>query len=111
MGTLKFTKNDGLDLIEEDWKKKLEEPKSELEPLTKLMKKVIDEKVEKATSERQNRRFTLRSEMFGMWLVRREPDTLKPSTDRSHKIAKEDLVWPFFHTSVLTSGFNLSEAT
>ena len=57
--TLKFAKNDGLDLVEEDWKKKLEGAEIELELLTKLMKKVIEDKVEKATSERQNRRFHL----------------------------------------------------
>ena len=92
--TLKFTKNDGLDLVEEDLKKKLEEPKFELELLTELMKEVIDDKVEKATSERQNRRFTLRSGMFGMWLVCREPDPLNPSTDKSHTMAKEDWSGP-----------------
>ena len=39
---------EGLDLGEEDEKEKLEEPKSEFEPLTKFMKGVFGDKVEKA---------------------------------------------------------------
>ena len=35
----------------------------------------------------------------------------KASAEKSHKMAKEDLVWPFCDTSVLTSGFKLNEAT
>ena len=38
---------EGLDIEDEDEKKKLEELKAEFEPLTKLMKEVLGDKVEK----------------------------------------------------------------
>merc|ERR1712159_942056 len=41
------TTKEGLDLEDEDEKKKLEELKAEFEPLTKLMKEVLGDKVEK----------------------------------------------------------------
>merc|ERR1712136_477790 len=44
---LKSTTKEGLDLGDEDEKKKLEELKAEFEPLTKLMKEVLGDKVEK----------------------------------------------------------------
>ena len=44
---LKSTTKEGLDIGDEDEKKKLEELKSEFEPLTKLMKEVLGDKVEK----------------------------------------------------------------
>merc|ERR1712194_427691 len=44
---LKSTTKEGLDLEDEDEKKKLEEMKAEFEPLTKLMKEVLGDKVEK----------------------------------------------------------------
>merc|ERR1712222_5890 len=44
---LKSTTKEGLDLEDEDEKKKLEELKAEFEPLTKLMKEVLGDKVEK----------------------------------------------------------------
>merc|ERR1719275_260975 len=44
---LKSTTKEGLELDDEDEKKKLEELKAEFEPLTKLMKEVLGEKVEK----------------------------------------------------------------
>merc|ERR1711930_36812 len=44
---LKSTTKEGLDIEDEDEKKKLEELKSEFEPLTKLMKEVLGDKVEK----------------------------------------------------------------
>merc|ERR1712076_271129 len=44
---LKSTTKEGLDLDDEDEKKKLEELKAEFEPLTKLMKEVLGDKVEK----------------------------------------------------------------
>merc|ERR1712242_527319 len=46
---LKSTTKEGLDIEDEDEKKKLEELKSEFEPLTKLMKEVLGDKVEKVT--------------------------------------------------------------
>merc|ERR1712165_505533 len=44
---LKSTTKEGLDLEDEDEKKKVEELKAEFEPLTKLMKEVLGDKVEK----------------------------------------------------------------
>merc|ERR1712151_1078366 len=44
---LKSTTKEGLDIEDEDEKKKLEELKAEFEPLTKLMKEVLDNSVEK----------------------------------------------------------------
>merc|ERR1712060_19271 len=44
---LKSTTKEGLDVDDEDEKKKLEELKAEFEPLTKLMKEVLGDKVEK----------------------------------------------------------------
>merc|ERR1712048_327109 len=50
---LKSTTKEGLDLDDEDEKKKFEELKAEFEPLTKLMKEVLGDKVEKViTSSR-----------------------------------------------------------
>merc|ERR1711896_68783 len=44
---LKSTTKEGLDIADEDEKKKLEELKAEYEPLSKLMKEVLGDKVEK----------------------------------------------------------------
>merc|ERR1712057_140308 len=44
---LKSTTKEGLDIEDEDEKKKLEELKAEFEPLTKLMKEVLGDKTEK----------------------------------------------------------------
>merc|ERR1712046_185256 len=44
---LKSVTKEGLDIEDEDEKKKLEEMKAEFEPLTKLMKEVLGDKVEK----------------------------------------------------------------
>merc|ERR1711878_216466 len=44
---LKSTTKEGLEIDDEDEEKKLEELKSEFEPLTKLMKEVLGDKVEK----------------------------------------------------------------
>merc|ERR1711935_588305 len=44
---LKSTTKEGLDIDDDDEKKKLEELKAEFEPLTKLMKEVLGDKVEK----------------------------------------------------------------
>merc|ERR1712146_120566 len=44
---LKSTTKEGLDIADEDEKKKLEEMKAEFEPLTKLMKEVLGDKTEK----------------------------------------------------------------
>merc|ERR1712046_52602 len=44
---LKSTTKEGLDIADEDEKKKMEEMKAEVEPLTKLMKEVLGDKAEK----------------------------------------------------------------
>merc|ERR1739848_718995 len=44
---LKSTTKEGLDIADEDEKKKIEEQKAEFEPLTKLMKEVLGDKAEK----------------------------------------------------------------
>merc|ERR1712072_1146937 len=44
---LKATTKEGLEIDDEDEKKKIEELKAEFEPLTKLMKEVLGDKVEK----------------------------------------------------------------
>merc|ERR1712078_305092 len=44
---LKSTTKEGLDIDDDDEKKKIEEMKAEFEPLTKLMKEVLGDKVEK----------------------------------------------------------------
>merc|ERR1712226_916466 len=44
---LKSTTKEGLEIDDEDEKKKLDEMKAEYEPLTKLMKEVLGDKVEK----------------------------------------------------------------
>merc|ERR1719468_1384243 len=47
---LKSTTKEGLDIDDEDEKKKIEELKAEFEPLTKLMKEVLGDKVEKVVA-------------------------------------------------------------
>merc|ERR1711957_726945 len=49
---LKSTTKEGLDIDDEDEKKKIEECKAEFEPLTKLMKEVLGDKVEKVQVNR-----------------------------------------------------------
>merc|ERR1711908_269591 len=44
---LKSTTKEGLDIEDDDEKKKIEEPRADSEPLTKLMKEVLGDKVEK----------------------------------------------------------------
>ena len=55
---LKLTTKEGLDLGDEDEKKKLEELKAEFEPLTELMKEVLGDKVVKVIVSDQNLRFS-----------------------------------------------------
>merc|ERR1739838_554433 len=83
---LKSTTKEGLDLEDEDEKKKLEEMKAEFEPLTKLTMEV-------------NPKHSIMSEL-----------KKKASADKSGKTVK-DLIWLLFDTSLLTSGFNLDEPT
>ena len=56
---LKSTTKEGLDLSDEDEKIKLEELKAEFEPLTKLLKEVLGDKVEMVIVSEKNRRFSV----------------------------------------------------
>merc|ERR1712065_91087 len=101
---LKSTTKEGLDIGDEDEKKKLEELKAEFEPLTKLMKEVLRDNsmtsymVSKKTME-VNPTHSIMTEL-----------KKKASADKSDKTVK-DLIWLLFDTSLLTSGFNLDEPT
>merc|ERR1711881_541940 len=97
---LKSTTKEGLDIADEDEKKKLEELKVEFEPLTKLMKEVLGDKAEKViVSDRMaDSPCVLTTSEYG-W-----------SADKSDKTVK-DLIWLLFDTALLTSGFNLDEPT
>merc|ERR1712136_426246 len=101
---LKSTTKEGLDIGDEDEKKKLEELKAEFEPLTKLMKEALGDNsmtsymVSKKTME-VNPTHSIMTEL-----------KKKASADKSDKTVK-DLIWLLFDTSLLTSGFNLDEPT
>merc|ERR1719206_1030879 len=125
---LKSTTKEGLDIEDEDEKKKLEELKAEFEPLTKLMKEVLGDKVEKvivssrmadspcvlttseygwsANMERIMKAQALRDNSMTSYMVFKK----KAAADKSDKTVK-DLIWLLFDTSLLTSGFNLDEPT
>jgi molecular chaperone HtpG len=51
---LKSTTKEGLDIDDEDEKKKIEEMKAEFEPLTERMKEVLGDKVEKVLASSQH---------------------------------------------------------
>merc|ERR1712025_89800 len=124
---LKSVTKEGLDIADEDEKKKVEELKAEFEPLTKLMKEVLGDKVEKvvisdrmadspcvlttseygwsANMERIMKAQALRDSSMTSYMV-----TKKAAADKSDKTVK-DLIWLLFDTALLTSGFNLDEPT
>merc|ERR1712159_229706 len=105
---LKSTTKEGLDIADEDEKKKLEELKAEFEPLTKLMKEVLGDKTEKViVSDRiVDSPCVLTTSEYG-WSANMER-IMKAAADKSDKTVK-DLVWLLFDTSLLTSGFTLEE--
>merc|ERR1712047_199634 len=107
---LKSTTKEGLDIEDEDEKKKLEELKAEFEPLTKLMKEVLGDKVEKVliSSRMADSPCVLTTSEHG-WSANMEL-IMKAAADKSDKTVK-DLIWLLFDTSLLTSGFNLDEPT
>merc|ERR1712046_24852 len=99
---LKSVTKEGLDLDTEDEKRKTEELKAEYEPLCKLIKEVLGDKVEKVlvgTRIAESPCVLVTSEL-----------KKKASADKSDKTVK-DLIWLLFDTSLLTSGFNLDEPT
>merc|ERR1712166_942593 len=116
---LKSVTKEGLDICDEDEKKKLEEQKAEFEPLTKLMKEVLGDKVEKVVvSDRiVDSPCVLTTSEYG-WSANMERimkaqalrDSSMSSYMQSNKTVK-DLIWLLFDTSLLTSGFNLDEPT
>merc|ERR1712154_334651 len=123
---LKSTTKEGLDIEDEDEKKKLEELKAEFEPLTKLMKEVLGDKTEKVvvSSRMADSPCVLTTSEHG-WtanMVSKKTMEINPkhsimlelkkkaAADKSDKTVK-DLIWLLFDTSLLTSGFNLDEPT
>merc|ERR1712217_235586 len=133
---LKSTTKEGLDIEDEDEKKKLEELKAEFEPLTKLMKEVIvsgrmadspcvlttSEYGWSANMERIMKAQALRDNSMTSYMVSKKTMGVNPkhsimtelkkkaAADKSDKTVK-DLIWLLFDTSLLTSGFNLDEPT
>merc|ERR1711964_957875 len=137
---LKSVAKEGLDLDTEEEKKKTEEQKAEFEPLCKLIKEVLGDKVEKvlvstriaespvvlvtsehgwsANMERIMKAQALR-DSYMMSKKTMEVNPLhsimtelknKAAADKSDKTVK-DLIWLLFDTSLLTSGFALDEPT
>merc|ERR1712130_50691 len=123
---LKSTTKEGLDIDDEDEKKKMEELKAEFEPLTKLMKEVLGDKVEKVvvSGRMADSPCVLTTSEYG-WsanMVSKKTMEINPkhsimtelrkkaAADKSDKTVK-DLIWLLFDTSLLTSGFNLDEPT
>merc|ERR1712159_440602 len=105
---LKSVTKEGLDLDTEEEKKKTEELKAEYEPLCKLIKEVLGDKVEKVligTRIADSPVVLVTSNHSIMMELKK-----KASVDKSDKTVK-DLIWLLFDTSLLTSGFNLDEPT
>merc|ERR1711981_793310 len=109
---LKSTTKEGLDLEDEDEKKKLEDLKAEFEPLTKLMKEVLGDKVEKVvvSSRMADSPCVLTTSEYGWSANMERIMKAQALRDNSNKTVK-DLIWLLFDTSLLTSGFNLDEPT
>merc|ERR1719301_325402 len=132
---LKSTTKEGLDVDDEDEKKKLEELKAEFEPLTKLMKVVISSRLAdspcvlttseygwSANMERIMKAQALRDSSMSSYMQSKKTMEVNPkhsimtelkkkaAADKSDKTVK-DLIWLLFDTSLLTSGFNLDEPT
>merc|ERR1719231_572113 len=112
---LKSVTKEGLDLDTEEEKKKTEELKAEYEPLCKLIKEVLGDKVEKVligTRIADSPVVLVTSEHGWSANMERIMKELKKkaSADKSDKTVK-DLIWLLFDTSLLTSGFSLDEPT
>merc|ERR1711981_444927 len=123
---LKSVTKEGLDLDTEEEMKKTEELKAEFEPLCKLIKEVLGDKVEKVlvgTRIAESPCVLVTSEHgWCSYMVSKKTMEIDPnhaimselkekaSADKSDKTVK-DLIWLLFDTSLLTSGFNLDEPT
>merc|ERR1712167_92470 len=104
---LKSVTKEGLDLDTEEEKKKTEELKAEYEPLCKLIKEVLGDKVEKVligTRIAESPVALVTSEHGWSANMERIMKELKKkaSADKSDKTVK-DLIWLLFDTSLLTS--------
>merc|ERR1711997_784682 len=120
---LKSTTKEGLDIADDDEKKKLEELKAEFEPLTKLMKEVLGDKTEKVVvSDRlADSPCVLTTSEYG-WSANMKrimkAQALRDNSMTSYMVSKKTmeinpkhLIMLLFDTSLLTSGFNLDEPT
>merc|ERR1719152_551017 len=97
----------------EEEKKEFEEAKAASEGLCKLMKEVLDDKVDKVvvSGRLADSPCVLVTGEYG-WSANMEP-IIKPlrdkaEADQSDKTVK-DLIWLLYDTSLLTSGFSLDE--
>merc|ERR1712022_77557 len=99
----------------DDEKKKFEEEKAKTEGLCKLMKEVLDDKVDKVVLSAR-----LRDSSSGAYMSSKKTMEINPSNpiiaslrekaeaDQGDKTVK-DLIWLLYDTSLLTSGFSLDE--
>merc|ERR1712150_335326 len=91
---LKSTTKEGLEIDDEE-EKKLEELKAEFEPLTKLMKEVLGDKVE-GLDQFSHGRFSLCAHDFRVWLVckhgahHESPGLARQQHDFVHGVEEDD---------------------
>merc|ERR1712162_22620 len=112
---LKSTTKEGLDIEDEDEKKKIEELKAEFEPLTKLMKEVLGDKVEKvlissrmadspcvlttseygwsANMERITKAQALRDNSMTSYMVSKKTMEVNPKHSIMAEMMKTSLLW------------------
>merc|ERR1712196_35063 len=109
---------EGLKLAEtEEEKKSFEELKASTEGLCKLIKEILDDKVEKVivSNRLEQAPCCLVTGEFG-WsanmerIMKAQALREKADVDKSDKTVK-DLIWLLYDTSLLTSGFSLEEPT
>merc|ERR1711991_86396 len=120
MGKLICATKEGLDLKDsEDEKKKFEEAKAKTEGLCKLIKEVLDTKVEKVdcSYRLESSPCCLVTGEYG-WTARMEQimkaQALRDNASSMYMASKKtvkDLIWLLFDTALLTSGFSLEEPT